>query len=590
MASTTNLYIIDQFDKAAAVLTALNDSFFKIRAYQTAVESIKALDEELSVIYKRTGNLNTIPGLGAELSQKAIELLETGKSRALEKLFAKVPSGMFALLNIPSVGPKRAYKIATLLGLDDQTSAIKTLKSALDQGQLDNVEGFGPKLLANIKDNLNRAKPKTTTRMRIDRAEIIVDKTKAFLSGISGVESIHVLGSLRRGVETIGDVDMAIITSDSRTVIDGIKAKLSELEALDAAGTDAVRLRFPGNYQVDIKFIPKGQAGATLQHFTGSKLHNIALRELALSQGKSLSEWGIKVDKKIQPYNDEVSFYNSLGLDFIPPELRENSGEIEAAKTHTLPKLVELIDIRGDLHTHTDYGWVSSHDYGASVSKLLDIAKQLHYQWLALGDHNPSTREYHSSNLVDLIRNRQNVLEQKISSWKTRVKSTVSVLFTLEVDILSNGDLALSDEALNVLDYAIVSIHSNLAFNTTQQTNRLIKALSHPKVKIIGHPTGRLINERPGMTVDWPVIFKVCAQRNIALEINTNPARLDLPDTLVRQAVQAGCKLALGSDAHHETGLLDLKYGVTTARRGWAQKSDIINTYTYSQLKQWLAK
>jgi DNA polymerase (family 10) len=328
-----------------------------------------------------------------------------------------------------------------------------------------------------------------------------------------------------------------------------------------------------------------------LQHFTGSKNHNVSLRELALKKGYSLSEQGIKVKGKKKPFSSEKKFYNFLGLDWIPPELREDTGEIQAAAHHRLPNLIKLPDIKGDFHTHTNYHWVSSHDYGqSSPETLISKAAALGYQYLALGDHNPSLKNYSQTQALAEIKKRSQYLRGLKLSEKVSKNRTPKLLVTLEVDIRPDGSLALPPSAHTHLDFVIASVHSSLGQNRDLMTQRVLKAIAAPGVRIIGHPTGRLINSRPGFELDWSQIFKACHKHHVALEINANPSRLDLDAQLARQAGNAGVKLSIGTDAHDVRHLDYLSYGVDVARRAWLTKASIINTFSFKQLQTWLNK
>lgn len=581
-----NQEILKQFKKAAAVLEVIDDNPFRIRAYRNAIDTIINLDEELAVIRTRKP-LEEIYGIGKELAEKINELIDTGESRALNKLFAKVPAGMFSLLDIPGIGAKRAYFLAEHFGLNQEEGAVLVVKKAAEESAISKLPGFGAKSEANLLENLKRHKPKSD-RMRLDEADKLAGTVLEFLRTIPEITRVEALGSLRRRRETVGDIDIGAST----TSVEKVQERLKDWElthSLQAVGQNLIRLVLLGNKQVDIKFSAPEEFGSVLQHFTGSKQHNVALREYALTKGMSLSEYGIKEKNKLLKFKDEVGFYAHLGLSYIEPEMRENWGEIEAAGKNKLPDLVTLNQIKGDFHTHTDYPWASSHDYGDSVANLLDQAVELNYEWLALGDHNPSTTAYESEKLADEVKKRTQWLEQKYSSWKKRVKidNHLRIFITLEVDILRNGELPLPVEALDYLGFVMVSVHSAFDLPVERQTERILKALSRPKVKIMAHPTGRMVNRRPSISANWDKIFDYCREKGIAVEINANPRRLDLPDTLVRLAVKKGVLLSLGSDAHRAGQMSYMSYALGNARRGWATPDDIINRLSYNELVNW---
>lgn len=582
----TNSQIIQQFKWAAAVSQVQGANPFVIRAYQNAIESIESLDEELSD-YILHDTPDTIPGIGHDLSLKIKDLLSTGKSDSLEKLFAAVPSGMFPLLEVPGIGAKKAFRLSTVFHLDDPKTAQKELKQLAKQDKISQLEGFGEKSQQQILQDLGRVKPKSD-RIRLDQADKIAFDITSIIGGIKGIQEIVPLGSLRRRSELVGDVDIGVKTTNPDAVSKFLRNH-PDIEQVRASGKNLIRIILKGNRQVDIKFQSPDKWGATLQHFTGSKVHNVALRELALKKSMSLSEHGIKKSGKQIPISSEEEFYRQIGLDYISPELRENTGEIQAAKLHRLPHLVASTHIKGDFHTHTSFNWKSSHDYGDDVTFLLSKATDLGYEWLILGDHNPSQSSYSNQQILNQVDKRAAWIEQQYSSWKQTVKSsTLNILNTLEVDIKPNGDLALATKAMQKLDFAIVAIHSSFNKSQADQTNRVIKAISHPNVKILGHPSGRLVNQRHPISLDWEKVFKACSSKNVALEINANPHRLDLPDTLVKQAKHQKCKFALGTDAHISSQLDYMPYAISVARRGWLESRDIINTYSFEKVTNWL--
>lgn len=374
----TNEEIIWHFTKAMAVLQVIDKMPFRWRAYQTAIDTIKDLDEELASLHTQE-NLEKLPGIGKELCQKIVDLLSTDQSEALEKLYQKVPSGMFALLEVPGIGAKKAYVLATAFDLTDEKTAKSKLKHAALNQEIQKLEGFGEKSQADILYNVSRVKAKSE-RMTLAKSDKITQQVLDFLSTIPEISNAQPLGSIRRRKETIGDIDIGASTSNQDKVEASIRT-WDQVKSVQASGNNLIRLRLLNGKQVDLKFSLPSQWGSLLQHFTGSKAHNVALRELALTKGISLSEHGMRPsgqeelkpweDPHLQTFASETEFYNHLQLEWIPPELRENTGEIEAAKSNSLPKLIDLSLIKGDFHTHTDYsGWISSHDRGDSVPRL----------------------------------------------------------------------------------------------------------------------------------------------------------------------------------------------------------------------------
>jgi DNA polymerase (family X) len=580
-----NQDIITAFKKAAAVLEIIDTAPYRLRAYQKAIETMESLDQELSVMVK-TEDITKLSGIGAELAQKIKDLITSGHSQELDELYKKVPAGMFAILNLEGIGPKKAYQLASRYQLD-AINAHQILLSKALAGEIQDLPGWGKKsesLLINSLTNLTEKE----SRLPIDQAELLASRVINFISTNCKVVQIEPMGSLRRRQETIGDIDIGLVAGKSNYVAEKLESWV-EVKKVTASGQNLIRLLVVGGRQVDIKLSSKKSWGSTLQHFTGSKQHNIKLREFALKQGKSLSEHGIKHNNKLHFFSSELEFYHYLKLDWIPPELRHGEDEIILAKKHRLPKLVSLRDIKGDTHTHTNFKMVTSHDSGEDPIALINQADKLGYQWLCLGDHNPAKSKYNDHEIVDLIKQRNFWIIQKYQACKNS-ENIEHIYTSLEIDIDKTGNLATSNRALKNIDIVIASIHSQFNLSLDMQTSRLLKAIQNPHVKIIGHPGGRLIGTRSLIQVNWDLIFKACKKFEVALEINASPKRLDLPDSLVKVAIKCGVKLSIGSDAHLQANMVNLKYGVDTARRGGAQKRDIINAYTVKQLSAWLKR
>src|SRR3989344_7267236 len=437
-------------------------------------------------------------------------------------------------------------------------------------------------------------------------ADRLAQEVIDYLQKHPAVVRVDVLGSLRRKVATIGDIDLAAMTENPLEVVKYF-TKYHKLSKIIDQGEKGATILLTIGRQVDLRVQSKKSYGAMLQYFTGSKHHNIKLREFALKKGLSLSEHGIKTLKKVKnseltiknfnkekqlhEFESEKTFYGALGLPEIPPELREDAGEIEAALQHQLPSLITLKDIKGDLHVHSNYDLEPSHDLGASsLTELLNESAQLGYSYLGISDHNPSMKNHTAAQIVTIMKTRREKLEQEFSAWKNREKKQFQLFYLLEIDILPTGVIALPDEAFKCIDAAIVSVHSSFAQSREEVTQRILAALAHPKVKILGHPTARLIGDREGIDADWKAIFAYCAANHKALEINSWPERLDLPDRLVREALRSKVKFVINTDAHHLDHLLNMKYGVDVARRGWVEARDVLNTMGYNEFSRWLMK
>ncbi|MBI4035123.1 MAG: DNA polymerase/3'-5' exonuclease PolX [Candidatus Chisholmbacteria bacterium] len=584
----TNAQVGQLLREIAAAYEVLGEDRFRLRAYDTAAESIEKTTAPLKDLWQQH-QLEDIPGIGSSLAGHLDELFTTGRVNHFDSIKKKLPPAMFELLDVPGIGPKTALKLTQNLNLKPTTARSQLLQAA-QAGKISHISGFGEESQQDIIQALRELPQAHQQRILLIDAEITAQKVIDYLKKNSAVREVAPLGSLRRRNATVGDIDLAVATTDSQTIIQhflhypGVKQVL-------AAGENTARIIDHSDHQIDIKTVPPANYGALLQHFTGSKAHNVHLRELALQKGWSLSEYGIKIKGKLHAFAQEADFYAALRLPWIPPELREDTGEIEAALNHRLPSLVELKHIQGDLHTHTNFNWHVSHDPGInSIEELVIAATKLGYAYIGIGDHQPSTSTYKTDQkLIIEVARRTKAIEQIKSKHEKTVKNrSIKVLNTLEVDIRTDGSLALPDSALDLLDFAIVSVHSNFRQTETVITQRILKGLSHPKAKILGHPTGRLLNKRPSYDADWPKIFDFCRHHRKALEVNAEPHRLDLPDSLIRQAIKAQVKLVINTDSHDVNHLKVMPYGVATARRGWATPEDIINTWPWDKFSQFV--
>ncbi len=561
---------------------------FQIIAYQRAADFIKNSSIELQD-YHKDSKLQDIPGIGTSIKGHLEELFKTGKSKQFNWALKGIPDPVFVLIDIPTLGPKKSYRLVNEFGLSNSKNVIADLEKIAKKGLIAQLKGFGEKsqrdILRAIKE-FKEGKGKTS-RMVLPLASEISDKIIDYLRKSPYVGRAYVLGSLRRQLPTVGDIDIAVASNNPKKAIDRF-ISYPYIERMIEKGKETASMLVSGGKQIDLMVQPPQAFGALLQHFTGSKNHNIALREFALKKGMSLSEHGIKYlrNKKsnIKQIDSEEEFYNTLGLAWIPPEIRENTGEIELAAKKALPKLIEIKDIKGDFHIHSSFPIQPSHDLGKNtIGEMASKAISLGYEYVGFSEHNPSVSKHTNSQIYTLI----SVRNQEIDQIKLRYKS-IRVLKILEVDILSSGELAIDDKSLSLLDFAIVSIHSVFSMNKANMTKRVIEGLSHPKAKVLAHPTGRLLNQRPGYELDWEKIFKFCKDNNKALEINAWPSRLDLSDQLIRQCVGNDVKMVINTDSHASYQMDNMKFGVSMARRGWATKSDILNTLDYNEFMKWL--
>lgn len=595
-----NSEIVRILENAAASYEILGENRFKIIAYQQAAENISRLNIDVETIWKE-GKLKQISGVGASLSQHLEELFAKGKSKHFEQILKKMPPGMFDLLQLNRVGTKTAYKIALELlkmKFPSSMSTFSKLERAIEAHRICEMEGFGEKKEAEIRESLQdfRRQKSKAKRVSIAFASEAAERLLAYLKADKNIIKIDILGSLRRKTETVGDIDIAAAAKNSQQTIEHF-CKYPNLVKVIEKGEQGASIMVEADMQADLRVSKIEEYGSMLQYFTGSKSHNIKLREYALKKGLSLSEYGIKKKSKprskLHQFAKEEDFYRFLGLEWIPPEMREDRGEIDLAKENKLPKLVEPGDIKGDLHIHSDYEFPSSHDYGEdSLSNILELAQELNYEYIGLSDHNPKQSDLTGEDVVSILKKRKQHFEDLLYGKKSlQNKFTVKKVFIMiEADIKPDGNLAIPDRGFNYLDAVIASIHSSFQMPKEAMTKRILKALSYPKVRIFGHPTGRMINERDGVDADWDKIFSLCAEKNIALEINSWPQRLDLPDHLVWQARKTGVKFAINTDSHRKGEMGLIKYGVFVAKRGWLRQSDIINTLPYDKFEGWLMR
>ncbi len=515
---------------------------FQIIAYNRAADSIEHSTSELKDLWD-DGKLDDVPSIGPSIASHLDEIFKTGKSKHFEELMKDIPKEAFVLMILPKVGLKTAMKMINEL-------PKKELQEKIMEAE---------KLLNKVKRHL------------LPYAESIASEVMEWLKELDCIEKIDCLGSLRRKSATVGDIDIAVATNNPIEVIERFVNYPKKQKVIEK-GTVTSSILLPGNVQVDILVMNPEAYGNALQHFTGSKNHNVMLREYSLKKGYSMSEHGIKNTKtgKTVGINSESELYGMLGLKYIEPELREGVGEIKASLNNSLPSLITLNDIKGDLQIHSNFDIETSHDLGInSMEEIANRAKELNYEYIAFTEHNPSKKGHSLERVVELLKKKQEYIRE--NDWG------IKVFNSLEIDINKDGSLPVSDNGLDTLDFTLVSIHSIFDLSRMDMTNRVLNALSHPKVKIFAHPTARKINEREGVELDWEKVFEFCLKHNKWIEINADPMRLDLPDTLVRDAVKLGVKLTLGTDTHEITMMDNMKYGVNVARRGWAEKKNVIN-------------
>ena len=583
----TNLELARLMRAVAAALqikSQLPVTRFQVIAYQNAADAIEHLTSEAKDLWD-DGELEKIPGVGKTIAERLDELFKTGKVKHFEETFEGLPPAMFELMEVPGIGAKRAFRLTKELGINKAHGALEKLAHAASKGHIRELEGFGEQNEKEILEAVGQVKERNT-RLLLPYAATIADEVIAWMKGNPNIKQIEPLGSLRRQASTVGDIDIAVAVSDDKAkeVIEHF-VNYPKKQKLIEKGPISSSLLLPGGVQVDLMVQPETHFGALLQHFTGSKHHNVALRTYALKKKLSLSEKGIKVGGKMEYFKTEEAFYKRLGMDWIPPELRENQGEIELALNGKLPKLVELSDIKGDLHMHSNFPQETSHDSGVhSMAEMVAVGKELGYEYMGFSEHNPKQSEPEAKAL-DTLKKKLEMTQMINEKMKN---DNFQVFNGMEIDIQPSGKLSLTEKGFDTLDYAIASIHSSFRGDRVEQTKRVLEGLSHPKVKIFGHPTGRMLNKREGVELDWEKVFEFCLSHNKWVEVNSSPDRLDLPDSLVFQAVKKGVKIIIGTDSHEKAWLPGMRYGISVARRGWAEKKDVVNTLNLEDFRKYL--
>ncbi|NLT37922.1 MAG: DNA polymerase/3'-5' exonuclease PolX [Methanomassiliicoccus sp.] len=554
-----------------ADLMDLKGDVFKRNAYRRAAQNVLELDGDITSYY-REGRLESIPGVGESIAKKIAEVLETGRSPELEDLQAQYPPGLIELTQVPDLGPKKALRLYRELGIQD----LAGLKQAALEHRIRRLEGFGERSEKKILQGIELVE-RNSGRMLLGDALPIGLAVESYLRQ-NGIEHVSVAGSLRRRKETIGDIDI-VVGSDLPLEAMRLFASYPRRDAVILQGPTRSSIRLEDGTQVDLRVVPISDYGATLLYFTGSKEHTVELRRMAIQMGYKLNEYGLfRKDDGSVVAREEKDIYRALGLDLVPPELREMRGEIEAAKDGRLPDLLRSEDVRGDLHVHT----VMS-DGHATMRQLAQEAKRLGYEYLGLTDHSSSLRIAHGLSAEDL-------LDSVEEARQVSEEEGIVVLRGSEVDILEDGSLDYPREVLSQLDFVIASVHSLFHMPEEEMTERVLRAISDPEVNILGHPTGRLLGRREAYKIDLERVMEHAHHQGVALELNGYPYRLDLNDLNSRKAKERGVKLSIGTDAHALEDLNHMSLAVGTARRGWLEKQDVINTLSLAQIRRFFER
>ena len=568
-----NLEIAQMFYEIADLLEIKGVSF-KPRAYRRAAQHIETLPEDIREIYERD-ELKLIPGVGASIEAKIQEILETGGLEYLEELREEMPGGLRELVEIEGIGPKTALALHKILKI----TSIDELASAAKSGKLRGLRGFGRKVEENILRGIeiHRSAQK---RFLLGYILPMVLEVRDELARLEVVKRISLAGSVRRRKETVGDADILVASEQPRKVMDFFVSMPLVKDVL-AKGKTKSSVRLTNGLQVDVRVVNRDNFGSALQYFTGSKEHNIKLRGIALKRGWKLSEYGLfekDTNRKIAG-RSEGSIYQALGLCYVEPELRENRGEIEAAMKGSLPKLIGYGEVKGDLHVHSKWS-----DGSHSIEEMIAAARALGQEYLGICDHSKTMRIAHGLKEEDLSKQVKHIqkLNEKIEDF--------TVLSGIEVDIKSDGKLDLNDEALKDLDIVVASIHSGFKQPREKMTERILTAIHNDHVNVLGHPTGRIIHKRPPYQIDLPTVLEAAQEQKVFMEINAFPNRLDLHEINCQTAKDYGLKMSIGTDAHSRDQLRYINLGIATARRGWLEPKDVINTLSVDELKELLRK
>ncbi|UCG83760.1 MAG: DNA polymerase/3'-5' exonuclease PolX [Dehalococcoidia bacterium] len=569
-----NSAIAQVFQDMADLLELKDDNRFKIRAYQRAAHTIDSLPVELEQLMNE-GKLREIPGFGEAIANKITELLTTGHLEAYEKLSAEFPENILSLMAIPGVGPKTAMRLYKELEVSD----VDGLEQAIVDGQVAALYRLGEKTAENILHHIQALRRKDK-RIPLGQILPLVEDIIDSLNEMTDVRNLVPAGSVRRFRETIGDIDLMGSADDPQSVIEAF-VKLPYVEEVLAKGPTKASVIVEGGIQVDLRMVEHESFGSLLQYFTGSKEHNIILRDKTVRQGLSLSEYGITVTEtgELEKFKTEEEFYSRIGLQYIPPELREGRNEIEEAEKGTLPSLLEVSDIIGDFHVHTEWS-----DGSDSIEKMASTAINRGYKFLAITDHSAGRGIAHGLDLERLKQQMADIreIDRKLKGFR---------LFAgVEVDIRADGTLDYPDEVLGELDIVVAAVHSAMGQDSERITRRIVQAMENPYVNVLAHPTCRIIGIREPIDVNMEEIFNAAVRTNTALEINAMPDRLDLKDIHIMRARELGVKLLIGTDAHSAGNLDLMRFGVGIARRGWCVAGDILNTQPVAEVERFLKK
>jgi DNA polymerase (family 10) len=555
------------FETADLLEVSAADSF-RIRSYRRAAEAVESSALSVGALAAEPKKLLELPGIGKGMAANIIEMQQTGKLPLREELLARYKPTMLELLRLPGMGPKTVALFWDAL----QIASVDELETAAREGRLDCLPRCGPKQVAKILQGIADHR-KHAGRFHLDEAELAAEKLTEYLRRLPGIDRVTTAGSLRRGRETVGDLDLlvtgpACAAHQVETVVEHVAA-YPPIVDLIAKGQNKVSFHLRHGLQVDVRMLPETSYGAALQYFTGSKTHNVALRQRALKLGYTLNEYALARldDGTPLPATSEEEIYAALGLDWIAPELREDLGEIPAAEQHRLPRLIEQCDIRGDLHIHT-----SETDGKNTIREMAEAAIERGYAYIAITDH---SKNLAMTNGLDDARALQHV--ERIRAVDREMEGRIRIFPGIEVDILADGAIDLSNDVLAQMEVVIASVHSHFNQPSEEMTERMLRAIENPFIRVLGHPTGRLLLRREPYALDLEAVLRRCAELGVAVEHNAYPDRLDLSDRNLRLARQLGCKIVVNTDAHHTSHLEKMRYGIRQLRRAWLRAEDVLN-------------